>query len=46
MILNTNDLILCFVDRYIKEKEKNFFLQQQLEQQKQQIQNDNKVKTN
>ncbi len=46
MILNTSDLILYFVDKYIKEKEKNFFLQQQVEQQKQQMQNDNKVKTN
>ena len=43
MILNANDLILHFVDKYIKEKEKNFFLQQQL---KQQTQKDNKVKTN
>ena len=45
MILNANDLILHFVDKYIEEKEKNFFLHQQLEQQQQQLQND-KVKTN
>ena len=46
MILNTSDLILHFVNKYIEEKEKNFFLHQQLEQQKQQMQKDNKVKTN
>ena len=46
MILNTSDLILHFVDKYIEEKEKNFFLQQQLKLQKQQMQNGNKVKTN
>ena len=46
MILNTSDLILHFVEKYIAEKEKNILLQQELEHQKQQMQNDNKVKTN
>ena len=46
MILNTSDLILHFVNKYIEEKEKNFLLKLQLEQKKQQMQNDNKVKTN
>ena len=44
MILNTSDLILHLVDKYIAEKEKNFMLQQKLEQQNQQMQDDNKVK--
>ena len=42
MILNTSDLILHLVDKYIAEKEKNFMLKQQLEQ----MQENNKVKTN
>jgi hypothetical protein len=52
MILNTSDLILHFVDKYITEKEKNIILQQKLDCQKQQIQqiqqmqDNNKVKTN
>lgn len=46
MILNTSDLILHFVDKYITEREKNIILQQKLEQQKQQMQYGNKVKTN
>ena len=46
MILNTSDLILHLVDKYIAEKEKNFMLQQKIEQQYQQMQDDNKVKTN
>ncbi len=46
MILNTSDLILHFADKYIAEREKNIRLQQQLEQQHEQMQNDNKVKTN
>lgn len=46
MILNTSDLILHFVEKYIAEREKNILLQQELEHQKQQMQNDNKVKTN
>ena len=46
MFLNTSDLILHFVDKYIEEREKNFLLQQQLQQKEQQVQNDNKVKTN
>lgn len=45
MILNTSDLILHFVDKYIEEREKNSILQYQLEQQKQQMQDNNKVKT-
>ena len=44
MILNTSDLILHLVDKYIAEKEKNFMLKQQLEQI--QMQENNKVKTN
>ena len=35
--MNTSDLVLHFVNKYIEEKEKNFFLQQQLEQQKQDL---------
>ena len=46
MVLNTSDLILHLVDKYIAEKEKNFMLQQKIEQQYQQMQDDNKVKTN
>lgn len=46
MVLNTSDLILHFADKYIAEREKNIRLQQQLEQQHEQMQNDNKVKTN
>lgn len=46
MILNTSDLILHLVDKYIAEKEKNFMLQQKIEQQYQQMQDNNKVKTN
>lgn len=46
MILNTSDLTLHLVDKYIVEKEKNFMLQQKIEQQNQQMQDDNKVKTN
>lgn len=46
MILNTSDLILHFADKYIAEREKNIRLQQQLEHQHEQMQNDNKVKTN
>lgn len=46
MILNTSDLILHFVDKYISERERNIILQQKLEQQKQQMQINNKVKTN
>lgn len=46
MILNTSNLILHLVDKYIAEKEKNFMLQQKIEQQYQQMQDDNKVKTN
>lgn len=46
MILNTSDLILHLVDKYISEKEKNFMLQQKIEQQYQQMQDNNKVKTN
>lgn len=42
MILNTSDLIMHFVDKYIAEKEKNFILKQQLEQL--QMQKNNKVK--
>ena len=45
MILNTSDLILHLVDKYIAEKEKNIILQQKLEQQNQQMQDYNKVKT-
>lgn len=45
-ILNTSDLILYLVDKYISEKEKNFLLQYQLEQQNNKIQDDNKIKTN
>ena len=44
MILNTSDLIMHFVDKYIEEKEKNIMLRQQLEQL--QMQENNKVKTN
>ena len=43
--LNTADLILHFADKYIAEREKNFMLQQQLEQY-QQMQNEKKTKTN
>lgn len=43
MILNTSDLILHFVDKYIVERERNIILQQKLEQQ---MQINNKVKTN
>ena len=43
MILNTSDLILHFVDKYIGERERNIILQQKLEQQ---MQINNKVKTN
>lgn len=32
MVLNTSDLIMHFVDKYIEEKEKNIMLNQQLEQ--------------
>ena len=46
MILNTSDLILHFVDKYIAERERNIMLQQKLEQENQQMQDDNKVKTN
>lgn len=45
MILNTSDLILHLVDKYIAEKEKNIILQQKLEPQNQQMQDYNKVKT-
>lgn len=44
MVLNTSDLIMHFVDKYIEEKEKNIMLKQQLEQL--QMQENNKVKTN
>jgi hypothetical protein len=44
MVLNTSDLIMHFVDKYIEEKEKNIMLNQQLEQL--QMQENNKVKTN
>ena len=44
MVLNTSDLIMHFVDKYIEEKEKNIMLRQQLEQL--QMQENNKVKTN
>lgn len=44
MVLNTSDLIMHFVDKYIEEKEKNIMLRQQLE--KLQMQENNKVKTN
>ena len=44
MVLNTSDLIMYFVDKYIEEKEKNIMLKQQLEQL--QMQENNKVKTN
>lgn len=46
LTLNNCDLILHFVDKYIAEREKNILLQQELEHQKQQMQNNNKVKTN
>ena len=45
-MLNNCDLILHFVDKYIIEREKNIMLQQKLELQKQQSQDENKVKTN
>lgn len=44
MVLNTSDLIMHFVDKYIEEKEKNIMLKKQLEQL--QMQENNKVKTN
>ncbi len=44
MVLNTSDLIMHFVDKYIEEKEKNIMLKQQLKQL--QMQENNKVKTN
>lgn len=45
MILNTSDLILHFVDKYILEREKNIILQQKIEQQNYRVQDNNKVKT-
>ena len=40
--MNNCDLILCFVDKYIAEREKNIILEQKLQQQKQ---NEKQVKT-
>ena len=40
MILNTSDLILHLVDKYIAEKEKNFMLQQLQQQQNQQVEDE------
>ncbi|MBP3255352.1 MAG: hypothetical protein J6M60_02535 [Clostridia bacterium] len=42
--MNSNDLVLHLVDKYIAEKEKNFKLQNELKQQKQ-MQNKNTAKT-
>ena len=42
--MNTNDLILHLMDKYIAEKEKNIELQNELKQQKQ-VQNKNTTKT-
>lgn len=43
--MNLSDVILNLVDRLIIEKEQNFILQQKIEQQDQQVDDEQKTKT-